>query len=213
MVNAAESESATTDGRALRWEHRRPELLRAATEYVLETGVAALTLRPLGAAIGASITTLIRQFGSKDELIHEVCREIHGQMVSAFDQFWASSEGRPIEVLRALWNLWLAPEYSRQFVFLFELYGLALREPDRYEWFAQSVVHDWTTPLENALLTDGIDAKKARDLATLVVGIIRGLYLDNAATHDAERVNSAYELVLVLLGPAFEPTSSIREQG
>src|SRR6185437_15712547 len=98
MVNAAEGESATPDGRALRWERRRPELLRAATEYVLETGVADLTLRPLGAAIGASITTLIRQFGSKDELVHEVCREIHGQMVGAFDQFWASSDGRPIEV-------------------------------------------------------------------------------------------------------------------
>lgn len=207
MANAVEGESAVTDGRALRWEHRKPQLLQAATEYILEKGVADLTLRPLGAAVGASITTLIRQFGSKEELIHEVCREIHGQMISAFDQFWARSDGRPVDVLRALWNLWLGPEYSRQFVFLFELYGLALREPDRYEWFAQSVVHDWKTPLENALCASGIDADRARDLATLVLGIIRGLYLENAATHGTDRVNSAFELALVLLTPALEPTS------
>ncbi|OMC08879.1 TetR/AcrR family transcriptional regulator [Mycolicibacterium fortuitum] len=207
MANAVEGESAVTDGRALRWEHRKPQLLQAATEYILENGVADLTLRPLGAAVGASITTLIRQFGSKEELIHEVCREIHGQMISAFDQFWARSDGRPVDVLRALWNLWLGPEYSRQFVFLFELYGLALREPDRYEWFAQSVVHDWKTPLENALRASGIDADKARDLATLVLGIIRGLYLENAATHGTDRVNSAFELALVLLTPALEQTA------
>ncbi|OCB12724.1 hypothetical protein A5717_15885 [Mycolicibacterium porcinum] len=207
MVNAAQGESAATDGRALRWEHRKPQLLQAATEYILENGVADMTLRPLGAAVGASITTLIRQFGSKEELIHEVCREIHGQMISAFDQFWARSDGRPVDVLRALWNLWLGPEYSRQFVFLFELYGLALREPDRYEWFAQSVVHDWKTPLENALRASGIDAGKAGDLATLVLGIIRGLYLENAATHGTDRVNSAFELALVLLTPALEQTA------
>ncbi|WP_051289182.1 TetR/AcrR family transcriptional regulator [Mycobacterium sp. URHD0025] len=207
MVNAAEGESAATDGRALRWEHRKPQLLQAATEYILENGVADMTLRPLGAAVGASITTLIRQFGSKEELIHEVCREIHGQMISAFDQFWARSDGRPVDVLRALWSLWLGPEYSRQFVFLFELYGLALREPDRYEWFAQSVVHDWKTPLENALRASGIDAGKAGDLATLVLGIIRGLYLENAATHGTDRVNSAFELALTLLTPALEPAA------
>ncbi|OMC40862.1 hypothetical protein A5742_32050 [Mycolicibacterium fortuitum] len=207
MANAVEGESAVTDGRALRWEHRKPQLLQAATEYILENGVADLTLRPLGAAVGASITTLIRQFGSKEELIHEVCREIHGQMISAFDQFWARSDGRPVDVLRALWNLWLGPEYSRQFVFLFELYGLALREPDRYEWFAQSVVHDWKTPLENALRASGIDSDKARDIATLVLGIIRGLYLENAATHGTDRVNSAFELALVLLTPALEQTA------
>lgn len=206
MAKAAQGGSAATDGRALRWEHRKPQLLQAATEYMLEKGVADMTLRPLGSAVGASITTLIRQFGSKEELIHEVCREIHGQMVSAFDQFWFHSDGRPVEVLRALWQLWLAPQYSRQFVFLFELYGLALREPDRYEWFAQSVVHDWKTPLETALRAGGIDEEKARDVATLVVGIIRGLYLEKAATQSADRVNRAFELALTLLTPVLELT-------
>jgi AcrR family transcriptional regulator len=208
MAEAGSGVATSADGRALRWEHRKPELLRAATDYVLETGVADLTLRPLGAAIGASITTLIRQFGSKDELIREVCKEIHGEMTAAFDRFWASSDGRPIEVLRALWDLWLAPEYERQFVLLFELYGLALRQPGSYEWFVQSVVHDWRAPLENALRHDGVDPAKAEALATLVVGIIRGLYLDRAATGDASRVNDAYDLALDLLGPAFKPSDA-----
>ncbi|MEU4838529.1 TetR/AcrR family transcriptional regulator [Nocardia testacea] len=204
MAMTADDAAAGTDGRALRWEHRKPELLRAATDYVLETGVADLTLRPLGAAIGASITTLIRQFGSKDDLIRDICQEIHGQMVEAFDQFWARSKGHPVEVLRSLWNLWLAPEYSRQFVFLFELYGLALREPDRYEWFLTSIVHDWIAPLEAALLSEGIDEVRVRTATTLVLGIVRGLYLDIAATGDLERVGAAYDMAMTLLGPALE---------
>jgi len=206
MAKAGSGAVATVDGRALRWEHRKPELLRAATDYVLRTGVADLTLRPLGAAIGASITSLNRQFGSKDQLIRAVCEEIHGQMATAFDEFWASSNGRPIEVLRALWNLWLAPEYERQFAFLFELHGLALRQPEKYEWFARSVVKDWKAPLESALRQDGVHPDQAEALSTLAVAIIRGLYLDKSITGDVDRVGAAYELSLNLLASTLEAT-------
>ncbi|MGW8537997.1 TetR/AcrR family transcriptional regulator [Rhodococcus qingshengii] len=205
MIKAAPGATGTaTDGRTLRWAYRKTELLNAATDYALNTGVAELTLRPLGEAIGASITTLIRQFGSRDELIREVCQQIHSQAIEAFDQFWASRSGNPAEVLRDLWNLWLDPEYSRQFIFLFELYGLALRDPEHYEWFASSVVYDWIAPLEDALIADGVDAVKAKTLATVVVGIIRGLYLDMAATRDVDRVSAAYEMAVTLLDPVLE---------
>lgn len=204
MTKSAGSAGAAADGRTLRWEHRKPELLAAATDYVLEAGVADLTLRPLGSAIGASITTLIRHFGSKENLVREVCQEILGETIEVFDQFWARSDGQPAEVLRGLWNLWLAPEYSRQFVFFFELYGLALREPEAYEWFADSVVHNWIAPLQRALTTHGIEPRRASTIATLFLGLVRGLYLDIAATDDVERVGAAYDLAMTLLEPALK---------
>jgi AcrR family transcriptional regulator len=40
--------SERVDGRTLRFQHRRPELLAAATEYVLDHGIAGLSLRRLG---------------------------------------------------------------------------------------------------------------------------------------------------------------------
>ena len=48
---------------------RRRELLELAYEYVLEHGVADLSLRPLAAAIGSSPRVLLFLFGSKAELV------------------------------------------------------------------------------------------------------------------------------------------------
>lgn len=190
-----------TDGRAKRWEHHKPTLLAAATEYALEVGVANLTLRPLAQAIGTSITSLNRQFGSKDELVRDICRELHDDMVRALDDVWARSEGRPTEVLYALWEMWMTPAYERQFAFLFELFGMALRDPERFKWFADSVVRDWMTPLEAALVGTGHSPSHAQTVSTLVMAVIRGLYLDHAATHDTERVSAAYAMAMALIEP------------
>ena len=195
--------SAAVDGRAKRWENHRPALLHAATQYALESGVANLTLRPLAQAIGTSITSLVRQFGSKDELVHEICRDLQTRMATALHDRWQQTSGDPTEVLRALWRMWLAPEYMRQFAFLFELYGLALRHPEQYEWFATSVVQEWMAPFEQALLAMGHTPAHAQDLTTLVLGIVRGLHLDLAATAEVDRVNSAFEFALTSLAPAW----------
>ena len=48
---------------------RRRELLELAYAYVLEHGVADLSLRPLAAAIGSSPRVLLFLFGSKAELV------------------------------------------------------------------------------------------------------------------------------------------------
>lgn len=213
VVSGSEGRSSAGDGRARRWEYRRPELLAAATGYALEVGVAELTLRPLAEAIGTSITSLNRQFGSKDALIRDVCRELHAGMVRALEEVWERSSGRPTEVLRALWELWLAPEYDRQFAFLFELYGMAIRDPERYTWFADSVVRDWMAPLEAALIGNGHSASDARTISTLVMAVIRGLRLDVSATRDTERVRESYEMAMALLEPVLRSSRDVRRLG
>ncbi len=54
---------------------RRVELLNAVTEYVLEHGLADLSLRPLARAVGTSARILLYHFGSKETLIASVLRE------------------------------------------------------------------------------------------------------------------------------------------
>lgn len=176
-------------------------MLEAATSYALEVGVADLTLRPLAEAIGTSITSLNRQFGSKDGLVREVCQDLHGQMVQALEKSWTETSGQPADVLRALWELWLAPQYTRQFAFLFELYGMAIRHPEQYTWFADSVVRDWMAPLEKALTANGHPADQARTITTLVMAIIRGLHLDLAATRETQRISQAFHVALAILEP------------
>ena len=48
---------------------RRDELLERAYRYVLEHGIAALSLRPLAADVQSSPRVLLFLFGSKDELV------------------------------------------------------------------------------------------------------------------------------------------------
>lgn len=176
-------------------------MLEAATAYALDVGVADLTLRPLAEAIGTSITSLNRQFGSKEGLVREVCQGLHRQMTHALDAAWDQTSGRPIDVLRALWELWLAPYYDQQFRFLFELYGMALRHPERYRWFADSVVRDWMTPLETSLVASGHSPDAARTTTTLVLAVIRGLRLDLAATGETDRIAQAFDVALEVLTP------------
>ena len=51
---------------------RREELLEKAYEFVLEHGLADLSLRPLAQAIGSSPRVLLYLFESKDGLVREL---------------------------------------------------------------------------------------------------------------------------------------------
>ncbi|MEX3755779.1 TetR/AcrR family transcriptional regulator [Mycobacteroides abscessus] len=194
-----------SDGRTRRWEHRRPELLSAVTEYVLTNGVAGLTMRPLAEGIGVTIATLIRQFGSKDQLVEEVCRGIHATMLETLISDPELEGLGPRETLDTLWARWLDPAQARQFVFLFELLGLSLREPDRYRWFTTSIVADWAAPIEAALVTAGKSALEAGIMATVVLALVRGLQMDLATTGDRARVDAAYSAAMDALGAQLLP--------
>ncbi|CAB4967533.1 unannotated protein [freshwater metagenome] len=181
------------DGRTSRWQHRRPELLAAATEYVLDHGVADLTLRPLASGIGVTIATVIRHFGSKDQLVEAVVRGIHAQLLTDLHSDAALAGGDPERVLRTLWSRWLEPRRAREFALLFEIYALALRAPHDHAWFLATVVTDWLQPLKEALRGLGHSQPDADVLATAILALLRGLHLDLAATKDADRVTAAFD--------------------
>ncbi|HKT03802.1 MAG TPA: TetR/AcrR family transcriptional regulator [Rugosimonospora sp.] len=197
-----DADDRAADGRTARWAHRRPQLLAAATEYVLDNGVADLTLRPLAAGIGVTITTVVRQFGSKDELIEEVTRAINQQLLDDLRHDPELADRPPIETLRTLWHRWLTPAQARQFRLMFELYGLALQNPRQYRWFTESVVRDWLPPIEQALARAGVQPARARTLATLVLALLRGLHLDLVVTHDTARIDAAFEIAVTTLAAA-----------
>jgi AcrR family transcriptional regulator len=78
--------SERVDGRTLRFQHRRPELLAAATEYVLDRGIADLSLRPVAQSLGVTHATLLRHFSSKDELIKCVVEKIRTDLIAQVNQ-------------------------------------------------------------------------------------------------------------------------------
>ena len=65
---------------------RRAATLAKAAEYVLEHGLADLSLRPLAKALGTSPRMLLYDFGSKERLIHEILAEIRRHETSLLDE-------------------------------------------------------------------------------------------------------------------------------
>ncbi|WP_037079372.1 TetR/AcrR family transcriptional regulator [Pseudonocardia spinosispora] len=190
------------DGRTLRFQHRRPELLAAATEYVLEHGVTDLSLRPVAQALGITHATLLRHFASKDDLVIAVLDKIRAdvtEMLSADEELRAArSTG---ELLRAFWHRSCEPRQQRRFLVWFEVAGSGARN----RALAQSVVDDWLDIIIERLIGDGWPPGDASALATLVLAQVRGLHLDLLVSGDRARVDRALEFSLRLLEPPEHP--------
>jgi AcrR family transcriptional regulator len=185
------------DGRTLRYQDRRPTLLTAASEYVLDTGLHDLSLRRMATALGVTHATLIRHFGTKEALLAEVLEHLRRTLL---DHLASDEELRcapsASDQLRVLWARWPAPRERRQFLLLVEVYSLAAREPDRFGSLLRSAVHDWLPILEQGLRRDGTPEAQVTPIATGLLAQIRGLQLDLIATGDHARVDRAFEHLL-----------------
>ncbi|MER6162867.1 TetR/AcrR family transcriptional regulator [Streptomyces sp. NPDC001868] len=188
------------DGRTLRFQHRRPELLAAATEYVLEHGVSDLSLRPVAQALGVTHATLLRHFSSKDELILEVLDKIRTdlaeQLTSAPEYRGARSTA---ELVKAVWQRLCEPHEQRQFLLLFELVGRHGWKPEGDRDLVRPIIGGWVDILTDRLTQDGRPPEEASALATLLLAQVRGLQLDLLVSGDRERADRALDFSLRLL--------------
>lgn len=195
------------DGRTLRHQHRRPELLAAVTEYALDNGISDVSLRTIAQAVGVTHATLLRHFSSKEELLIQVVRRLHADFLEQLD---VSDEIRGAatisEVADAVWRHLCAPREQRQFVLLFEAVGRAARKPDGMGQLAPAIIDDWLGSLADHLTRSGCPPQRASDLATLLLGQIRGLQLDLIATGDRARVDRAFGHTVELVAALAKPT-------
>ncbi|HYN35004.1 MAG TPA: TetR/AcrR family transcriptional regulator [Ilumatobacteraceae bacterium] len=177
------------DGRTLRHQHRRPELLDAAVEYILEHGIAELSLRPMADELGVSHSTLIRHFGTKEALVTEVIERIRSDL---FNRPRTPVDDAPLgDVLRATWRRLCEPAERRQFVLLFEVVAMQARDPERFGSLAPMLITDFLGPLEASLRSHGLSRRTASDVATGFLAQVRGLQLDLAVSGDQRRVDAA----------------------
>ncbi|MCC3313732.1 TetR/AcrR family transcriptional regulator [Nocardia africana] len=183
--------SGRVDGRSLRFQHRRGELIDAIMDYVLEHGIADLSFRPLADAVGVSHVTLRHHFGTKEELVAEIFETIRAR-----EPVTSDVDGDAEALLRSLWNRWTQPEGARHFRLLFEAYGQALMHPDRYGRFLDSVVSDWISLITTLAVRAGCPTDHAETFATALLAQLRGLQLDLLATGEHARVEAALDLVI-----------------
>ena len=178
-------------GRPVNLERRR-ELLDAAVDYVIERGLAGLSLRPLAAALGTEASVLLHHFGSKEELLVHILNGVRDRLRRLRRQ---SSLQEGAGGLAAVWEWASDARHDALFRLFFEAYGLALQRPDLYGTFLDHVVADWLEELAPEL---------GPEHSTLAIASLRGLLLDLLTTGDRHRVDAAAQLLssALLAAPA-----------
>lgn len=172
---------------------RREELLEKSLEYLLENGLAGLSLRPLAAAVGTSARLLVYHFGSKEQLITAVMDEVRSHFQAAFG---ASTTGRPGSLLdqpmMMFWKSLTRPANVPYLRLLVEVQVLALQNPEQYARYLERASTSWIEVIEQILPP----SKRTRATATLCAAVIDGLMLELLSTGDRRRTTEALNLFI-----------------
>jgi len=174
---------------------RQVELLEAAYEYVLDHGLADMSLRPLAAAIGSSPRVLLFLFGTKDGLIKALLGRARAEELALIDQVdhhrSAGSRGLATGA-ELIWSWLRAPRHRRLLRLWAEAYARSVVDRDG-PWadFASTTVNDWLALLERCESQSESRDADSLDRRTLVLAILRGCLLDLLATNDETRVDAA----------------------
>lgn len=191
------------DGRTLRYADRRRELLLASMNYVLEHGLADLSMRPLAKALGITHTSLSAHFGSKENLITEILATLReaSKRVRRLPGSDATDTGGPasFDGYDRWWKQWTQDQFLPALRLSFEVFGIALQHPDRYADFLQHVVKDWLEVFEPLLRSCGCPEDEIETMATSAIAHMVGLQADLLATGDRERVDRAHASFLATM--------------
>jgi AcrR family transcriptional regulator len=181
---------------------RKEELLDSAYAYVLEHGLAAMSLRPLAAAIGSSPRVLLYLFGSKEGLTRALLARARADELAALAALRAGDDDVGA-VARALWRWLCEPGHRAVLLLWLEGYSRSLLEPDGpWAGFARSTVDDWLALLAAAQPARVRRTRVGEAQRTAVLGILRGGLLDLLATGETARVSRAVEQELARVGAA-----------
>jgi AcrR family transcriptional regulator len=176
------------------------KLKEQAIDYVLTHGLAALSLRPLAKALNTNARMLVYHFGSREGLMREILAGLR-EREDARIRMWfrRGKEPRTLsDFLRWYWRGLSGPQARPAALLIFELYALALREPQAYP----GVLSDPLTYWQSLAARAGVNTKSNDAEATLLLAATRGLLLDLAATNERARVTRAVSLLAGLLESA-----------
>jgi AcrR family transcriptional regulator len=172
---------------------RRAELLNACYGYVLEHGLAGLSLRPLAAATGTSPRVLLYLFGSKEQLVRELLARARHEQITLLAGLLGPgiADGGFEQLADRLWNLLSSPGQQPMVRLTYEAYLRSVsRDPGPWEGFAAETARDYLELLIRA--QPDTHPAQAEATATRTIALIRGLLLDLLAQGDTDRVTAAW---------------------
>jgi AcrR family transcriptional regulator len=187
------------DGRSLRYQHRRGELLDAVAAYVLETGVAALSLRRAAEAVGVSHVTLQHHFGSKEQLVDEIIECLLERIVQSQSVHIDDAPTRDADLptrLRMVWAHLTSPGGQRDIRLFIEFVGQSLFGGARLSPPAARSIEQRLELITATIVGLGCPREEAGAFGTLLLATLRGLIMELLITGDRERMDAAFELAV-----------------
>ncbi|MFT3855640.1 MAG: TetR/AcrR family transcriptional regulator [Ilumatobacteraceae bacterium] len=180
----------------------RQRLLDLVAGYCLEHGVADLRLRRVAEAIGSNNRMLLYYFGSKEQLIAAAllaAAQRFPGIRSAFDLLEA--DGETLE--RRLVAAWRSLSAERNLPFIglfFEVVGLAIHQPGRFDGFFEAISHQWVDRVAAVLRGEGMSRAVAQRTAREIVALWRGLQLDLVSGHSRRSLDAVNAAAAARIG-------------
>lgn len=176
------------DGRKLRFQHRRGEVLAAATEHALEQGLDDLSLRKVARTAGVSHATLVHHFNSKDRLVAEIVDRVLAETLALPDL--PRDDPDP---LRAIWRRATGEEGRRHVRLFVAITGRAMYGEPALATAVAASMRQRTDLIAAGLVRRGCPEPQAGAVATSLLAGLRGLFVDLLTSGDEHRVGAAFE--------------------
>ena len=179
----------------------RDQLLRGALDALLELGCTKTTAREIAGRAGTSLAAIGYHYGSTDSLIGaaiaEGFREWRATFAAALDQ----AEGTGADMLRSIGATMdrLFVEHRRLFTVFLEAIVLTERDPDVIRAAATAVADD---RLAVCALVERVRGSAGKDdplLASTLIAMVDGLFIQHLLDPDAPPPSAALELFRPLL--------------
>jgi AcrR family transcriptional regulator len=169
---------------------RKRELLDAAYRFVLDNGLADMSLRPLASEIGSSPRVLLFLFGTKEGLIRALLARAREDELRYLEELRDSGGERATG--REIWSWLAAPSHRALLALWVEGYARSLLgDPGPWAGFGRDTVSDWLELLAERQPLGRRTTPEGEAERTLLLAVLRGGLLDLLATGDTDRVTAA----------------------
>jgi AcrR family transcriptional regulator len=174
---------------------RKAELLERLTDYLFKHGLADLSLRPMAAAVGTSARLLIFHFGSKERLLTEVLASIQEGLQRSLAELLSVPQGADGPApLRLFWDWSLKDVNFARLRLLHQLQVLAAQDQKNYGKYLKKNSSNWLEAVQAVLKP----SQRSPLLATLIVAVFDGLFIDVMSTGDRRRTTAAIDEFILM---------------
>lgn len=158
---------------------RREQMLERIVDYVIENGIADLTLRRLAESSGSNNRMLLYYFGSREQIIVEAMRtaEIRFPRMQLVLGVIDETDSPLADRLERAWDILSDPANLPFHRLFFQIFGLAGFEQERFSDLLATVGTEWVEHVAAAIQAEGLPADRAEVYAHEVVAVWRGLQM------------------------------------